>query len=270
MSYKDTEAKLKRVLDKLASLRSEFYTEKAVFEKRRTELENHANELLGKLNTGNWRFAAKSLNNSYFFAETRYLDDDVMCVNSPRYDALSAPIGFSLENARRSNNSEVIKQCIVASMLNCISRSTILRLDLFADTVLKPAELVEYKITSDMCGELYDMVDEVDSVSVELFDKWYESTTPNDIANIEGIVEQASQEWIEEGYLKVGMNIITPFGASKIVKIVNNPKTTITTEDGRDRSLHGSAMVDLIRTWKAYHPEFKVDELLYPMDDMKV
>ena len=270
MSYKDTEAKLKRVLDKLGSMRSDFYTEKAVFEKRYAEIMNRMNAILEKLNTGNWRFAAKSPNNSYFFAEVSYLDDDVMRVNSSRYEGLSAPIGFSIENARRSKDPNIIKQRIVASMLNCISRSTILRLDLLDDVVLKPAELVEHKITSDMCDELYDMVDEVDNVGVELFDKWYESTTPNDITNIEGIVEQASQEWIEEGYLKVGMNIITPFGASKIVKIVNNPGITITTEDGRDRSLHGSAMVDLIRTWKAYHPEFKVDELLYPMDDMKV
>ena len=114
------------------------------------------------------------------------------------------------------------------------------------------------------------MVDEVDNVSVELFDKCYESTTPNDITNIEGIVEQASQEWIEEGYLKVGMNVITPAGSSKIVKIVKNPGIVITTEDGRDYMLYGSSRLDLIHTWKAYHPELKINELLYPTDDIKV
>src|SRR5574344_308911 len=114
MSYKDTEAKLKRVLDKLASMRSDFYTEKAVFEKRYAEIMNRMNAILEKLNTGNWRFAAKSPNNSYFFAEVSYLDDDVMRVNSSRYEGLSAPIGFSIENARRSKDPNIIKQRIVA------------------------------------------------------------------------------------------------------------------------------------------------------------
>ena len=270
MSYKDTEAKLKRVLDKLASMRSDFYTEKAVFEKRYAEIMNRMNAILEKLNTGNWRFAAKSPNNSYFFAEVSYLDDDVMRVNSSRYEDLSAPIGFSIENARRSKDPNIIKQRIVASMLNCISRSTILRLDLLDDVVLKPAELVEHKITSDMCEELYDMIDEVDVVGVELFDKWYSSTAPADVPSIERLIDQASQEWIEEGYLKVGMNVIPPTGSSKIVKITRNPGIVITTEDGRDYMLYGSSRLDLIHTWKAYHPELKINELLYPTDDIKV
>ena len=268
MSYKNTEAKLKRVLDKLVSERSAFYTEKATFEKRCVANMNRMNELLEKLNTGNWRFVAKSLSNSHYFAETRYLDDEAICAKSARFDTIFAPIGFYLGSVRKSKNTEIIKQSIVASMFDCISSSNILRLDLLANTVLKSAEMVEYKITSDMCDEIFDILDETINDYADLTDGWYADNTTDIIAKIEDIIDQASQEWVEEGNLKVGMDFYTSRGPSKITKIVKTPSLTVTTEDGNDYILD-RAKFAVMTTWKAYHSGLKIDELLYPLNGME-
>ena len=60
MSYKDTEERLRRALNGLKASKSEFFIEKTVFEKRCAESMNRMQELLKKLDTGNWRFVAKS------------------------------------------------------------------------------------------------------------------------------------------------------------------------------------------------------------------
>lgn len=266
MSYKDTEAKLRKALDNLESAKADFFTEKAVVEKRYAENMNRMKELLEKLNTGNWRFTAKSSNNGYFFAEVHYLDDDVIRADSPRYDVISAPVGVSLENIKGDNDTGIIKQHIVASMLNCISRSTILQLDLFANTVLKPAELIEHKITPDMCDEIYDILSESDDDRNNLFDKWYEADTAEIVLKIEALVDQASQEWVEEGNLKVGMDLFTPLGSSKITSITTTPNPTITTEDGSKYTFFGRTRLAIKNTWKAYHPELRVDEIINPLD----
>lgn len=270
MSYKDTEAKLRKALDNLESTKADFFTEKAVAEKRYTENMNRMEELLKKLNTGNWRFVAKSPNNGYFFAEARYLDDNVIRADSPRYDAISAPVGVSLENIKGDGDTSVIKQHIVASMLNCISRSFILRLDLFADTVLKPAELIEHKITQDMCDEIYDILSESDDDRTNLFDMWYESDTAETVLKLEALVDQASREWVEEGNLKVGMDFFTPLGSSKITSITIAPNPAITTEDGNNYTFFGRTNLAIKYTWKAYHPELRVDERLDPLDTMGI
>lgn len=273
MSYKDTEERLRRALNGLKSSKSEFFIEKTVFEKRCAESMNRMQELLKKLDTGNWRFVAKSLDNSYVFAEVYYLSDEAICTDSVRYDTLSAPIGFSLENARRSNSSGKIKQNIVAGMLDCISRSRILRLDLLADTVLKPAELAEHKITSDMCDEIYDMIDESDNARVDLYDSWYTTDLAEDVDKIEDIIEQAAQEWFKEGNLKPGMLLDCYPDPLKITSTTSN---SVTVEGGKTYQfggrfeLGGSARSPLARTWKNYHPDLKIDDTLYPFDDTNI
>lgn len=272
MGYKETEAKIKRALNKLESDRSEFFIDKKALEEHHKNSLETMGKILEKLNIGNWHFTARTLDSSTYFAEVRYIDDKSMVRDPACEDALGS-IGFWLDRVREDSSYSLIKASIVKGMLNCIEFSSILQLDSFYNTVLKSAEMVEHSITQDMCSEIFDILDEFDNARIDLYDEWYTTETGEAVDKIENLIEQASLEWFKEGNLKAGMSLVCYNGPYKIASVTSD---SVTLESGRTYQfggayeLGGSARAPLACTWSYYHPDLRVNDIIYPFDDENV
>lgn len=261
MSYNDTLAKLQRVLNKIESLTSDFMINRTVatdhFKKSIEEL----NSLLESLNYEGWRFCAEGFSFGKMCVHSKVLcEDDVV-----------RDLSRSIEVANHAKRS--LKKEIIRSMLGVFnSYYPPAKLDTLIDQVLKPAEIVEARITESLCSDIYDIFKDYTQGYADLEKEWkaLEPDIKEYVDRVKQLLAQVSEEYFDEKRIVKGDYLYTDIYLDplEVAEDLTGDEVALILPDQKVRrhSIDKIYTAAKIATWEKNHPQFRVDDLLYPLN----
>ena len=265
MSYKETEKTLKRLLDKLESLEAEFLVERDVYKESFKQDLAAAKNVVKKLDEGNWHFDMNGLMKiEITHKNDRGLYEDTTTGGANRW--------FEIAPGRELLPFKELKKVIVGGIFRLIQdNEDIQQLEHLKDVTLRDAETAENKITESFYEELSDILNP-GYESYRALEAMWNKVAPTVSVYQEKVIalfEQASKEWLDEGYLGKGDLVTTAtFFTDKVCKVEKIENGIIYTDTGerwKISDLHPSVVEFL---WKINHPQFKVDDLVTPLDSV--
>ena len=263
MSYKETEETLKRLLNKLESLEAEFLVERDVYKEAFKKDLAAARNVVKKLNEGNWYFDMDGLKK---IVVTHKNDKGLYEGN-----AIGGSGGWcEIAPDRKLLPFKELKKKLVRCMLDCIQNTeTVPQLEYLRDVTLRDAETAENKITESFYEELFDTLNPNYESYHALEDMWNKlrPTVSNYQEKALDLSKQAANEWFAEGLIRKGdlFNTLSFEDPIKVEKIKNGIIYTDAGGRWEIDNLHPSVIEHV---WEINHPQFKVDDLIKPLDSI--
>lgn len=264
MSYNDDLAKLQRLLNKTESLVSDFTISKTVTTDYAKESMKELAKLLESLNYKGWRFSTEG-----------FAFGDIHVYSSiPCRDGVVQERSYLIEVT--SHSKRHLKKEIVQSMLKILGGYHPVNLDVLADQVLKPAEVIEARITESLCSDIYDICKDFIQSFAALEKEW--NTAKPSIVEYENrinqLLVQISDEYFNQKLIVKGDYLCrnTLFAPYEVVEDMTGDEVVVRFPNQKigHFGVKEIPSSDRVATWKKNHPQFHVDELLEPLDAVRI
>lgn len=263
MSYKETEETLKRLLNKLESLEAEFLVERDVYKEAFKQDLIAAKNVIKKLNEGSWYFDMDGL----MHMEISHKNDKGL-YNDNAIGGSSKLVEIAPD--RGLFPFKEMKKRLVRGIFECIhGTESVQQLEYLRDVTLRDAETAENKITESLYEELSDILNPNYESYHALKAMWSElvPTVSSYQEKVLDLFKQASKEWFEEGHVSKGdlFGTGTYKDPCKVERIEGGIIYIDTGERWEINNLHPSVVE---YTWKINHPQFRIDDILMPLDSV--
>ena len=263
MSYKETEETLKRLLNKLESLEAEFLVERDVYKEAFKQDLTAAKNTIKKLNEGSWYFDMNGLMHMEISHKNDkgLYDDNAVGRSSKLVEIAPDRSLFPFKE---------MKKRLIRGIFECIQNTeTVPQLEYLRDVTLRDAETAENKITESFYEELSDALNPNYESYHALEDMWSKlrPTVSDYQEKALDLFKQAANEWFAEGLIRKGdlFNTLSFEDPIKVEKIENGIIYTDAGGRWEIDNLHPSVIEHV---WEINHPQFKVDDLIRPLDSI--